>query len=113
MVCLVLELVGPCVVLGFSVGMEAFDASTQSCGGKNTQKNCTKKVPNDLDNHDGVKTHLEPDILECEVKQTMCSSVVTNCVTLGNSLELSGPPISYLSLGYINITPWYIELFKC
>ena len=25
MVCLALELVGPCVVLGFSVGMEAFD----------------------------------------------------------------------------------------
>ena len=25
MVCLVLEPVGPCVVLGFSVGMEAFD----------------------------------------------------------------------------------------
>ena len=25
MVCLVLELVGPCVVLGFSVDMEAFD----------------------------------------------------------------------------------------
>ena len=25
MVCLVLELVGPCVVLSFSVGMEAFD----------------------------------------------------------------------------------------
>ena len=23
---------------------------------------------NDLDNHDGVITHLEPDILECEVK---------------------------------------------
>ena len=27
-----------------------------------------KKVFNDLDNHDGVVTHLEPDILECEVK---------------------------------------------
>ena len=27
-----------------------------------------KKVLNDLDNHDGVVTHLEPDILECEVK---------------------------------------------
>ena len=26
-----------------------------------------KKGPNDLDNHDGVITHLEPDILECEV----------------------------------------------
>ena len=25
MACLALELVGPCVVLGFSVGMEAFD----------------------------------------------------------------------------------------
>ena len=23
---------------------------------------------NDPDNHDGVSTHLEPDILECEVK---------------------------------------------
>ena len=23
---------------------------------------------NDLDNHDGVITHLEPDILECEAK---------------------------------------------
>ena len=26
-----------------------------------------KKGLNDLDNHDGVVTHLEPDILECEV----------------------------------------------
>ena len=27
-----------------------------------------KKDLNDSDNHDGVITHLEPDILECEVK---------------------------------------------
>ena len=27
-----------------------------------------KKVHHDPDNHDGVITHLEPDILECEVK---------------------------------------------
>ena len=27
-----------------------------------------KKDLNDPDNHDGVNTHLEPDILECEVK---------------------------------------------
>ena len=32
-------------------------------GGKNTQ-NCTKKSFNDPDNHDGVVTHLEPNILE-------------------------------------------------
>ena len=37
-------------------------------GGKNTQKNCTKKDLQDPDNHSGVITHLEPDILECEVK---------------------------------------------
>ena len=27
-----------------------------------------EKDPHDPDNHDGVITHLEPDILECEVK---------------------------------------------
>ena len=36
-------------------------------GGKNTQKNYAKDL-HDPDNHDGVITHLEPDILECEVK---------------------------------------------
>ena len=30
-----------------------------------------KKAVNDPDNHDGVVTHLEPDILECEVKWTL------------------------------------------
>ena len=34
---------------------------------KNTQKNSTKKVLNDPDNHSAVITHLEPGILECEV----------------------------------------------
>ena len=29
------------------------------------------------DNHDGVITHLEPDILECEVKWTL-GSITTN-----------------------------------
>ena len=41
-------------------------------GGKNTQKkNHTKKDLHDPDNHDGVITHLEPDILDCEVKWTL------------------------------------------
>ena len=34
--------------------------------GKNTQKNYTKKDLNDPDNDNGVITHLEPDILDCE-----------------------------------------------
>ena len=40
-------------------------------GGKNTQKNYTKKDLMDPDNHDGVITHLESDILECEVKEAL------------------------------------------
>ena len=40
-------------------------------GGKNTQKNCTKKELHDQDNHHGVITHLEPYILECEVKRAL------------------------------------------
>ena len=32
-----------------------------------------KKDLHDPDNHDGVLTHLEPDILECEVKWTLGS----------------------------------------
>ena len=32
-----------------------------------TEKLCQKDL-NDLDNNDGVVTHLEPDILDCEVK---------------------------------------------
>ena len=35
---------------------------------KRLQKNYTKKGLNDPDNHSGMVSHLEPDILECEVK---------------------------------------------
>ena len=36
-----------------------------------------KKDLHDSDNHDGVITHLEPDILECEVKWAL-GSITTN-----------------------------------
>ena len=42
-------------------------------GGKNTQKNHTKKDLHDPDNHNGVIIHLEPDILECEVNWALGS----------------------------------------
>ena len=38
-----------------------------------------KKDLHDPDNHDGVVTHLEPDILECEVKWAL-GIVITNLV---------------------------------
>ena len=39
-----------------------------------------KKDLNDLDNHNGVITHLEPDILECEVKWVLEISLLTKLV---------------------------------
>ena len=42
-------------------------------GGKNTEE-LYKKDLHDPDNHDGMITHLEPDILECEVKWALGSS---------------------------------------
>ena len=38
-----------------------------------------KKHLHDPDNHDGVITHLEPDILECDVKWAL-GSIITNKV---------------------------------
>ena len=37
-----------------------------------------KKDLNDLDNHDDVIIHLEPDILECEVKWVLGSITMNN-----------------------------------
>ena len=42
-----------------------------------------KRDPNDPDNHDGVITHLEPDILECEVKWAL-GSMTTNKASGGD-----------------------------
>ena len=44
-----------------------------------------KKGLNDPDNHDGVVTHLETDILECEVKCTL-ESISTNKVSGGDRI---------------------------
>ena len=41
-----------------------------------------KKDLHDPDNHNGVITHLEPDILECEVKWALESITMTKLVEL-------------------------------
>ena len=46
-------------------------------GGKNIQKKYTKKDFHDPDNHSGVITHVEPDILECKVKWAL-GNIPTN-----------------------------------
>ena len=39
-----------------------------------------KKDLYDLDNHDGVVTHLEPDILDCKIRWAL-GSITTNKVS--------------------------------
>ena len=46
-----------------------------------------KKDLHDPDNHDGVITHLEPDILECEVKWTL-GSITTNKASGGDGIPV-------------------------
>ena len=53
-------------------------------GGKNTQKDLQKDL-HDPDNHDGMITHLEPDILECEVKWAL-GSITTNKASGGDGI---------------------------
>ena len=46
-----------------------------------------KKELHDPDNHDGVITYLEPDILECEVKWAL-GSITTNKASGGNGIPV-------------------------
>ena len=56
---------------------------------KNTQKNCTKKDIYNPDNHNGMITHVEPDILECEVKWALGSITMNKAsVSYGTPAEL-------------------------
>ena len=48
-------------------GMDITDAEDIKRWQEYTEKTVQKDL-HDQDNHDGVITHLEPDILECEVK---------------------------------------------
>ena len=56
---------------------------------KKTQQEYTeelcKKDLHDPDNHDGVITHLEPDILECEVKWAL-GSITMNKASGGDGI---------------------------
>ena len=46
-----------------------------------------KKDLHDPDNHDGVITHLQPDILECEVKWAL-GSITTNKASGGDGIPV-------------------------
>ena len=51
-----------------------------------------KKDLHDPDNHDGVITHLEPDILQCKVKWALGS------ITMNKTSEGIGIPVELLQI---------------
>ena len=51
-----------------------------------------KKDLNNLDNHDGVITHLEPDILECKVKWAL------GCITTNKASRGDGIPVELFQI---------------
>ena len=66
-------------------GMDLKEAEVLRRGGKNTE--LYKKDLHNQDNHDGVITHLEPDILECEVKWAL-ESITANKASGGDGIPV-------------------------
>ena len=54
-------------------GMDLTEAENNKKRWEEYTEELYKKDLNDPDNHDGVITHLQPDILECEVKWALGS----------------------------------------
>ena len=66
-----------------------------------------KKDFNDPDNHDGVITHLEPDILECEVRWAL-GSITTNKAR-GDGIPVK--PLQFLKDDAVNCSNQYASKF--
>ena len=62
-----------------------------------------KKDPHNPDNHDGVITHLELDILECEVKWTL-GSITTNKASGGGGIPSSSLVLFIVMLPKVHLT---------
>ena len=69
-------------------GMDLTEADDIKKKWQEYTKELYKKDLHNPDNHNGVITDLEPDILECEVKWAL-ESITTNKVSGGDGIELS------------------------
>ena len=70
-------------------GMDLTEAEDIKKRWQGYTKKSTKKDLHDQHNHNGVITHLEPDILECEVKWALES------ITMNKASELMEFQLSY------------------
>ena len=67
-------------------GMDLKEAKDIEKRWQNTEELYRKDL-HDQDNHDGVITHLEPDILECEVKWAL-ESITKNKASGGDGIPV-------------------------
>ena len=68
-------------------GMDLTEAEDIKKRWQKYTENRYKKDLHDQDNHNGVITHLEPDILECEVKWAL-GSITTNKASGGDGIPV-------------------------
>ena len=67
--------------------MDLTEAEDSKKQGQEYTEELYKKDLNDLDDHDGVMTHLESDILECEVKWAL-RSITWNKASGGDGIPV-------------------------
>ena len=68
-------------------GMNLREAEDIEKGWQEYKEELYQKDLDDPDNHDGVITHLEPDILECEVKWAL-GSITRNKASRGDRIPV-------------------------
>ena len=71
-------------------GMDLTEAEDNKKRWQEYTEELYKKDLHDQNNHDVMITHLEPDILECEVKQAL-ESITTNKASGGDGAALNMP----------------------
>jgi len=69
-------------------GMDLTEAEDNKKRRQEYTRELYKKDVHDPNNHDGVITHLEPDIMECKVKRAL-GSITMNKASGGDGLQLS------------------------
>ena len=73
-------------------GMDLTEAEDIKKRWQKYTKELYKKDLHDPDNHDGLITHLEPDILECEVKRALGS------ITMNKASASDGIPVELFQI---------------
>ena len=74
-------------IWGFSLKTEIYQQNTTTLPSSSSSSNRDGKDLHDQDNRDGMITHLEPDILECEVKWVL-GSITMNKASGGDGIPV-------------------------